>query len=173
MSQSITVYGSMYEFNYIEISDDTLQRLLAAKESEDDFWEGLEDIHDEIMGDSRLNGFAYKDGDPKLQVFVGSDEIHVGCESTESEESEKPVVLKAHYLVFEQWSKNGSMELEIEDEFDPDELSIDLDSDTLPNGHVRKVLDVSYDGESFEFQNSRPAYQDLYVLKMDGTVIQL
>ena len=173
MSQTITVSGTMYEFNYIEISDEDLQRLLDAKDSDDDMWEELEDIHDEIMGDSIINGFTYSIGDPKPQVIVGSNEIDVDCESTESEKSTEPASLKANYLVFEQWSKGGSMELELEDKFKPEDFYFSIDSAKLPSGEVRKVLDVCYSDGDFEFQGSQPSYSDLYILKSDGTRIAL
>jgi hypothetical protein len=173
MTQTISVSGSMYEFNYIEVSDENIQRLLEAKQSDEDFWENLEDIHDEIIGDSIINGFSYKLGDPKPEVFVGSKQIDVDCESTEPDAPDVSVALKSSYLVYEQWSKGGSVELEIEDEFDQDEFYLSIDSAKLPNGEVRKVLDAGYSEGDFEFQGSRPAYQDLYILKSDGTRIDL
>lgn len=173
MSQTILVNGSMYEFNYIEVSDENIQCLLEAKEADEDLWDGLEEIHDEIMGDSIINGFSYKLGDPKPEVFIGSKQIDVDCESTESDPPDVAVALKANYLVFEQWSKGGSVELEIEDEFDQDEFYLAIESAKLPNGEVRKVLDAGYSDGDFEFQGSRPAYQDLYILKSDGTRIDL
>lgn len=170
---TISVYGSMYEFNYIEISDEDIKRLLDAKESGEDLWEDLEDIHDEIMGDSIINGFAYKIGDPKPEVFVDGDQIDIDCETTETENTYKPRTMRAHYLVFEQWSKGGSMELETENEVDPTELFFSIDQANLPNGEIRKVLDISYSEGEFEFQGSRPAYQGLYIMKSDGTRIDL
>ena len=53
----------MYEFNFIELSDEDLQRVLEAKDSADDMWEELEDIHDELMGDSIINGFTFSIGE--------------------------------------------------------------------------------------------------------------
>ena len=173
MSQTITVNGSMYEFNSIELSDEDLQRVLEAKDSDDDMWEELEDIHDELMGDSIINGFTFSIGDPKPQVIVGSNEIDVECESTESEKPTEPVSLKTNYLVFEQWSKGGSIELEIEDEFEPEDFYFSIDSAKLPSGEVRKVLDVCYSDDEFEFQGSQPSQSDLYILKSDGTRIAL
>ena len=170
---TISVSGSMYEFNCIEISDEDLQRLLDAKVSDDDFWENLEDIHDEIMGDSRINGFAYALGDPKPGVYVDGDEIEVDCDDTESEAPPKPVILKSHYLVYEQWSKGGELTADIDDEFDPDEFSLGIDWESLPNGVTRKVLNPSYGDSDFEFQGSSPSYEDLYILKSDGTRIDL
>lgn len=171
---TISVYGSMYEFNYIEISDEDLQRLIDAKNSEDGLWEGVDDIYDEIMGDSRLNGFSYKLGDPKPEVFVDGDEIEVECEDTESEEPATPETLNCHYLVFEQWSKGGEMSVDIDDEeVDPDGFSLGIDWETLPNGITRKVLNPSYGFDDFEFQGSNPSYEDLYILKSDGTRIDL
>lgn len=173
MSKTILISGSMYECNYIELSDTDLQRLIEVKTSNRELWDDLEDIHDELMGESLINGFAFKSGDPKPQVFVGSDEVNVDCESTDSEESGMSITPNDNYLVFEQWSKNGSMELEIDDEFDPDEFSMSIDSIELPNGQTRKVLEPFYPEGDFEFQDSQPAYQDIYILKADGTRIDL
>lgn len=170
---TISVSGSMYEFNSIEISDEDLHRLLDAKESSDDFWEDLEDIHDDIMGDSRINGFAYALGDPKPEVYVDGDEVELECSDTESEDPAKPVILKSHYLVYEKWSKGGELTAEIDDDFDPDAFSLDIDWETLPNGITRKVLTPSYDESDFEFQGGRPSYENLYILKSDGTRIDL
>jgi hypothetical protein len=173
MSKTISISGSMYECNYIELTDTDLQRLIEVKKSNRELWDDLEDIHDELMGESLINGFSFKSGDPKPQVFVGSDEVKVDCESTDSEESGITISPNDNYLVFEQWSKNGSMELEIDDEFDPDEFSMSIDSVKLPNGQTRKVLEPFYQEGDFEFQDSQPAYQDIYILKADGARIDL
>jgi hypothetical protein len=173
MSQTITVNGSMYEFNYIELSSEDLQRLLEARDSDGDMWEKLEDIHEKLMDDSIINGFTFSIGDPKPQLIVGSDEIYVECERTDSEKPELLEKFKAHYLVFEQWSKHGSMELEIDDEFEPMEFYFSIDSAKLPSGEVRKILDACYSDGDFEFQGSQPSYSNLYILKSDGSRIDL
>ena len=172
MSQTITVSGSMYEYNYIEISDEDLQRIVDAKDSDND-WEELEelaDIHEELTGTPRISGFT---PDEEIQVFVGSDEIKFESENTESEGSAEEVILKAHYLVFEMWSKFGSTELEIEDEFEPKKFGLSVEQDKLPNGKVRIVLNPFYSEGEFDFQSSDPTSTEMYILKSDGTRIDL
>ena len=52
------------------------------------------------------------------------------------------------------------MELEIEDEFEPEDFYFSIDSAKLPSGEVRKVLDVCYSDGDFEFQGSQPSYSE-------------
>lgn len=171
MSQTISVYGPMYEFNYVEVSEKDVKRLLEAKGSGDNFWESLDELHDLIMGNSIINGFSRVP-----EVFVDGDEVKVESSFVEgdySNESIEPTPLKKHYLIVEKWSKNGQLSLEIEDDFELSELSFDVEEESLPNGKTRKVLEVSYDFDLLEFQSSDSVRQDLYVLKSDGTRIDL
>jgi hypothetical protein len=90
--------------------------------------------------------------------------------------SDKPThktKLTSHFLVFEKWSTDGKMDLEISSKFDPDLFDIYEDDIELPNGEKRVVLSISYDGEDFEFQQSYTDHERLYILRSNGDVIEL
>ncbi len=62
MTKTLYVTGKMYEANTVSITDAELVALVSAEQSDDDFWEHLEELHDQLMGDSQVNGFLVKDG---------------------------------------------------------------------------------------------------------------
>ena len=49
--KTILISGEMYEMNMIKVSEETIEQLIKARDSEDDFWDDLEEVHEEIMGD--------------------------------------------------------------------------------------------------------------------------
>jgi len=54
--KTILISGEMYEMNIIKVSEETIDQLIKAKDREEDLWEDLDEIYDEIMGDSLING---------------------------------------------------------------------------------------------------------------------
>ena len=56
--KTILISGEMYEMNIIKVSEETIDQLIKAKDREEDLWEDLDEIYDEIMGDSLINGWT-------------------------------------------------------------------------------------------------------------------
>jgi hypothetical protein len=176
--KTILISGEMYEMNMIEVSEEVIDQLIKARDSGDDLWDDLEEFHDQIMGDSLINGFTFNDDHVNFKIYIGG-ESHPELGKTFIK-SLKDVDLvsrvltanTAHFLVYEQWSDNGSISLSLdEDDFDLDSLDLSIESETLPDGVVRRVVDPYYDGEDFEFEGGWSKEVRLYVIKSDGSRI--
>ena len=176
--KTILISGEMYEMNMIEVSDEVIDQLIKAKDGEEDLWEDLDEVYDEIMGDSLINGFTFNNKHVNFKVYV-DDESHPelgktfikSLKDTDSISGNvKPNTV--HYLVYEQWSINGSVSLSLdEDDFDLDNLELSIETELLPHGTVRMVVDPYYDGEEFEFEGNTTKETRLYVIKSDGSRI--
>ena len=46
--KTISIQGNMYSLTLLPVSDEDLERLIAATDSEGDFWEDINDIQDEM-----------------------------------------------------------------------------------------------------------------------------
>ena len=57
------------------------------------------------------------------------------------------------------------------DDFDLDNLELSIETELLPHGTVRMVVDPYYDGEEFEFEGNTTKETRLYVIKSDGSRI--
>jgi hypothetical protein len=175
----LELYGSMYETNFIKLSADELQQILDGLEDDESLEDAAPDLYDRIMDDSLINGYRVEGGKWYLKVSIDGIEVpltDVGGPSETVAASKKPTPktkLTSHFLVFEKWSTNGEMELEISSKFDPDLFDIYEDDIELPNGEKRVVLSVTYDGEDFEFQQSYTDHERLYILRANGEVIDL
>jgi hypothetical protein len=178
--KTILISGEMYEMNMIEVSEETIELLIKARDSEDDFWDDLEEVHDEIMGDSLINGFTFNNDHVNFKVYVdGESHPELGKTFIKSLKDTDSISARvgantAHFLVYEQWSDDGSLSLSLdEDDFDLDNLDLSIETESLPDGAIRRVVDPYYDGEDFEFEGSSTKETRLYVIKTDGSRIDL
>ena len=176
--KTILISGEMYEMNIIKVSEETIDQLIKAKDREEDLWEDLDEIYDEIMGDSLINGFTFNNDHVNFKIYVDgepqpelSNTFIKSLKDTDSI-SRNVMASTAHYLVYEQWSINGSVRLSLdEDDFDLDNLDLSIEIESLPDGVVRRVVDPYYDGEDFEFDGNTTKETRLYVIKSDGSRI--
>ena len=67
--------GKVYKANTVSIRDADLVALVSAEQSDDDFSEHLEELRDQLRGDSQVNGFLVKDGFPRFRGSVDFEEI--------------------------------------------------------------------------------------------------
>jgi hypothetical protein len=175
----LELYGSMYETNFIKLSDDELQQIVEGIEDEESIEDSAPDLYDKIMGDSLINGYRVEEGSWYLNVSVDGKDVPLkdigGPNGSKSiaEQATQETKLTSHFLVFEKWSSRGQMNLEISSKFDSDLFNIYEDDVELPNGEKRIVLSVTYDGEDFEFQQSYTDHERLYILRSNGEVIDL
>ena len=176
--KTILINGEMYEMNMIEVSEETIEQLIKARDSDDYLWDDLEEVHDEIMGDSLINGFTFNHDHVNFKIYVdGESHPELGktfiksLKDTDSISS-NVTANTAHFLVYEQWSDDGSISLSLdEDDFDLDNLDLSIERESLPDGIIRRVVDPYYDSEDFEFEGSRTKETRLYVIKSDGSRI--
>jgi hypothetical protein len=178
--KTILISGEMYEMNMIEVSEETIEQMVKARESEDDFWDDLEEVHEDIMGDSLINGFTFNNDHVNFKVYVdGESHPELGKTFIKSLKDTDSILGNVkpntvHYLVYEQWSINGSISLSLdEDDFDLDNLELSIETELLPDGTVRMVVDPYYDSEDFEFEGNTTKKYCLYVIKSDGSRIDL
>lgn len=177
--KTISIQGNMYALTLLAVSDEDLERLIEASDNEDDFWEDVEDIQDEISGGAVISGYAIDGATPEFQIFV--DEI------------EQPDILKTfvkslpnlkthswftfesgkHHLVYEEWFSNGESTLTPKGGVDLENLSLSIDEQELSDGTKRQVVSTSYSGEDLEFEESSPEDISLYVIKSNGERINL
>lgn len=176
--KTILISGEMYEMNMIKVSEETIEQLIKARDGEDDLWDELEEVHDEIMGDSLINGFTFNNDHVNFKIYVdGEPYPELGKTFIKSLKDIDSISVRvgantAHYLVYEQWSINGSISLSLdEDDFDLDNLDLSIETESLPDGALRRVVDPYYDGEDFEFNGNTTKETHLYVVKSDGSRI--
>lgn len=80
---------------------------------------------------------------------------------------------KPHSLVFERWSRRGSVHVETDGPIDIGELELFVDDDTLPGGIARSVINPSYGLCEFEFGDSSTDAVKVYIVKSTGETIDL
>jgi hypothetical protein len=177
MSQTLYVTGKMYEANTVDISDEELGSLLAAEQSEEDFWDDLEDLYERLMDDSEINGFRVEDGLPCFSVSVDDEEISLADLSLDLTESKgtQGVAPKrsSHILVFEKWSDRGRFRCDLDDDFDGEMLDFSTSAFVLPTGEISYVVEPSYEDQDFDFIESWTEATRTYVVTKDGQVIDL
>lgn len=177
--KTISIQGNMYALTLLAVSDEDLERLIEATNNEDDFWEDVDDIQDEINGGAVISGYAIDGATPEFEIFV--DEI------------EQPEILKTfvnslpslkthswfkfeadkHYLVYEEWFSDGESTLTPKGGVDLQNLRLSMDGQELPDGTKRQVVSISYSGEDLEFEESSPEDISLYVIKSNGERVNL
>jgi len=210
VAHRIEIVGAMYEANVIKVDDDDIARLLASLEAENTPWDGNEDIEEEIMGDSIINGFTYGGNVPNFSVTIdgidhpglflkaiGESAVAINAEIAHEKaiEAETQGVTtnawsnllnldipsiainsaanKPHSLVFERWSRRGSLQVETNDAIDIGELELFVDDETLPGGVTRSVINPSYGFCEFEFGDSWTDAVKVYIVKSTGETIEL
>lgn len=177
--KTISIQGNMYALTLLAVSDEDLERLIEATNNEDDFWEDVDDIQDEINGGAVISGYAIDGATPEFEIFV--DEI------------EQPEILKTfvnslpslkthswfrfetdkHYLVYEEWFSDGESTVTPKGGVDLQNLRLSMDGQELPDGTKRQVVNISYSGEDLEFEESSPEDISLYVIKSNGERVNL
>lgn len=175
---TISVSGSMYEANYVEVSDETVATLIALQKH-GDMWDDLPDLTDEIYGDSLIIGFIFNQDQAYFDVVVdGEDQPSIVNQFMKTYanlpvSSSSPASEGKNYLVYEKWHGNAQLSLETEDEFDPDQLDISVETVVLPGGLVRQAAVISYEGEDLEFEGSWTENESLCLVKKDGSFMEL
>lgn len=177
MSKTLYVTGKMYEANTVSITDDELERLVAAEQSEDDFWENLEELHDQLMGDSQVNGFRVTNGIPCFEASVDDEQISlsdwdVGYSQSKNDKGKAPT-LTSHVLVFEKWSDRGCWSCELNEKFDRESLDLSVAAFNLPTGEIRYVVEPYYEDYDFDYGDSWTEDARTYIVTNDGHIIKL
>jgi hypothetical protein len=177
MTKTLYVTGKMYEANTVSITDAELESLLAAQQSDEEFWENLEDLHDRLMGDSEVNGFRVSEGIPRFRAAVDDEEIsfsELGVDYSKTKITQgKARKLESHILVFEKWSDRGCWSCDLEDEFDKDSLDLSATAYTLPTGEIQHVVEACYEDHDFEYGDRWTEDSSTYIVTKDGNVIEL
>lgn len=177
MTKTLYVTGKMYEANTVSITGVELESLLAAQQSDEDFWEDLEDLHDNLMGDSEVNGFRVSDGVPRFTVSVDDEEIsftELGADYSKTTITQvKTKKLDSHFLVFEKWSDRGCWSCDLEGEFDMEKLDLSAATYTLPTGEIHHVVEPYYEDLDFEYGDNWTEESRTYIVTKDGNVIEL
>ena len=175
---TISVSGSMYEANYVEVSDETVATLIALQK-DGDMWDDLPELTDEIYGDSLINGFIFNKDQAYFDVVVdGEDQPSIVNQFMKTHanlptSSSSPTSEGKNYLVYEKWHGRAQLSLETDGEFDPDELAIYEEALILPGGLVRQVAEISYEGEELKFEGSWTENESLCLVKKDGSFMEL
>lgn len=177
MTKTLYVTGKMYEANTVSITDAELVALVSAEQSDDDFWENLEELHDQLMGDSQVNGFLVSDGLPRFRASVDDEEIDLTDIDVNYRESKNThgvaPKLGAHVLVFEKWSDRGTLSCDLKDGLDKEKLDLSATAFTLPTGEVRYVVEPYYEDHDFVFGDSWTEETRTYIVTTDGYIIEL
>jgi len=177
--RTISIEGDLYALSILTITDRDIERLLKAKESDRDFWEDLEDIENELSGVSVLSGFVVGRETSELKVLVGSGELSIELKCALDNH---PFTLSGsnylfkpdtNYLIYEEWFSNGKFIHSLNDEINLSNLKLGIEEQDFPNGTKRRVLNISYGDEDFEFQESTPEDVTLYVIKSNKEQINL
>ncbi len=177
--RTISIKGDLYALSILAITDEDIERLIKAKESEKDFWEELEDIENELSGGSVLSGFVVGREASELQVYVSSEHCSIELKSaldhypftlSGSNYLFKP---NTNYLIYEEWFSNGKFIHSLNDDINLSNLRLEIEEQDFPNATKRQVLNISYGNEDFEFQESTPEDVTLYVIQSNKEQINL
>ena len=71
----LELYGSMYETNFIDLSDDELRQILDGLDDDESFEDSAPDLYDQIMGDSLINGYRVEGGNWYLKVSIDGKDV--------------------------------------------------------------------------------------------------
>ena len=176
---NIRVSGSMYEANYVEVSDDEIKTLVKLSQESGDILDELPDISEGLYGDSRINGFVFEKTRSHFQVDVDGVALEgIGTAVLKEYADLQPsnfFLPDEHksYLVYEKWSRDAELTFETEDDFDRDSLEFVQDDLTLPGGLVRYVVYPLYEGDDFTFEGSWTDKESLCIVRSNGEVIEL
>jgi hypothetical protein len=177
--RTVLIEGALYTLSILAIKDEDIERLLKAKESEKDFWEDLEDIENELSGGSILSGFIVGHKASELQVFVGSGDLSIELKSALDNHpfsltrSNIPFEHNTNYLIYEEWFSNGRFIHSLNDDINLSNLRLKVKEQDFLSGKKRRVLNISYGDEDFEFQESKPEDITLYLIKSNEERVDL
>ncbi|BEI33211.1 hypothetical protein [Polynucleobacter sp. HIN5] len=175
----ISIEGDLYALSILTVSDGNIERLVKARDREEDFWTGLEEFEEELSGGAVISGFLVRRRASELRVFVGNQEFSLELKSVLDNH---PVALKkskfilepnSHYLIYEEWFSNGKFIHSLDVDIDLSNLQLGIEEQDLPNGSKKRVLNITYGDEDLQFQESTPEDVSLYVFKSDGERIDL
>lgn len=169
----IEVQGRAYEANVIDLSGDELNSLLSAH-ANGDVWVGNEELEDQLLGDSVINGYLLDQNGPQFEVDVDGVVVPMAQLSANFSSDVPPtMVIGASQLVVEKWSSNSSSTFELLGEFQSDLLVFMTETLTLPTGDKRVVTTPYYAGDLFDFQGSSTDQERIYILNQDGNIVYL
>jgi hypothetical protein len=184
----ISISGDMYECMFLNISKDQFEELasIGGADGDDDLIlddsEAWMELEDEIMGDSKINGFVFDASSANFSITVGSEQQVKFVEDfikenspifSESPQANSKNKTKSYYLILEKWSKRGQKSVTINSNFDASQLNLSVDDCVLPTGKTRVVADLSYGVEDLEFDQSFTTNEELYVYCSDGQRVDL
>lgn len=173
-TRTISVDGDIYEMNMIQITTDQFKVLTEGKGRDSDVWYELEE---ELMSDALINGFTYSEDGPNFSIFVDGNEqpgiknipVDANVEGSKSSPiTQLDTKENIYYLIVEKYSKRARFHLEIEDEFNPANLRLIVDNQELPDGSIQSVVSPYYDDLEFEFDESWPGCEELYILTSEN-----
>lgn len=171
----IKIFGDMYLMNAIEVEQEDIQRLIDARDGDNDFWDDIDDIREEILGDSLINGFTIVNGANFTVEINGEENKSIVEDFDKALENHGAYSMdwdSADYLVYEEWS-TGSSKHVVTGKVVLENIELDLEDQALPNGDMKTVMTPNYDGEEFEFVGSKTKKIALYILTRDGEKISL
>ena len=161
---------------FIELTQEQFEDLAENGEDADDWGE----LEEEICDDSLINGYSFELDRVNFSVSVGSTDrtdlaIKFLAETMQSvsESDVSSEGFDSHYLVFEKRSGSGVQTIEIDADFDPVLLDFMIDELEMPDGSFRKVINVTYDGDDFEFQSSWTKSEHMYLVGPDKKRVEL
>lgn len=177
MTKTLYVTGKMYEANTVSITDAELVALVSAEQSDDDFWEHLEELNDQLMGDSQVNGFLVKDGFPRFRGSVDYEEISLADMNVYYLESKNTMGvapnLESHVLVYERWSDENCWSCQLKTGLDKEKLDLSATAYTLPTGEIRYLVEPYYEEHDFDYSDSLTEDARTYIVTKDGRIIDL
>jgi hypothetical protein len=169
----IEVQGRTYEANVIDLSVDELNSLLSAH-ANGDVWVGNEELEEQLLGDSVINGYLLDQNGPHFELEVDGVVVSLAQPSSNLSSDVPPtMVIGASQLVLEKWSSNASSTFEISGEFQSDLLVFMTEALALPTGDKRVVTTPYYAGDLFDFQGSSTDQERIYILNQDGKILYL
>lgn len=169
----IEVHGRTYEANVIDLSVDELNSLLNAH-ANGDAWVGNEELEEQLLGDSVINGYLLDQNGPQFEVNVDGVVVPLAQLSSDFSSDVLPTIVNgASQLVLEKWSNNSSSTFELSGEFQSDLLAFSTETLTLSPGDKRVVATPYYAGDLFDFQGSSTDQERIYALNQDGKIVYL
>jgi|APGre2960657373_1045057.scaffolds.fasta_scaffold01972_5 hypothetical protein len=167
----LEVEGSMYEANYLEITDRQYKDL-RAKGERSKTWKKIED---RLLDDSLINGFTFSHDYPHFDMNIGVEGLKRKVDEWFGElmnseidpDALRTIQPNKKWLVFEKWCDGGYLTMTLNDEFDPAKLEIGHEIIEMPNGRFRWVAEIAYGGECLSFQSSMTRCEETYVYSLE------
>ena len=164
---TLEVEGSMYEANYLEVTDRQYKDL-RAKGERSKTWKKIED---RLLDGSLINGFTFSPEHAHFDMSVGTEGLKNKVDEWFSElmasdidpDALRTIQPNKKWVVFEKWCDGGYLTMVLNEEFDPDRLEISHEIIEMPNGRFRTVAEVTYGGECLNFQSSMTRCEETYV----------